>query len=343
MRNFRELLDLDYDFFLVLIISILTFVFSTLIRLLIDIILAPFFKHRPVEIGVLGFRWSRHSDGKWSYYGYRASLGFSAYLAFKLDKFGTLPNKTIRALDTGMALSSSLADFIIGAGFLVLGVNGATNIENDLLAAISMIFGISYFVFATVRLVISLRIIIKANSKHSLAGYHQGTLAMIRSGVPMDKMDLKSAAELGFSNASKTEKLMYFTVYFSYLDASGQYDKMAAAVGEVEQLLSPNGTNKIELVVFALLVYYYSYIYIDPTRAKDYYHRGGEPLSKDRDANALRIRGFYELNCFGDVNRAREYADSALKAVEHFSMGSEREYERQCIARLYDAINNFRG
>ncbi len=343
MRNFRELLELDYNFLLVLLVSLLMFMLGSLLHTVFTIAVGPMFKAKTIEINMLGFKYSKQRDGKWEYCGHKPSIGFNAYNVFDIQKYGVLDNKVMKAMDNISCIVIAVLDLIFAAGFLVLGIFGAINTESEFLATLSMISGVSYAVFGIVRVVIALFVIIKSNSKNTLAGYTQSAIAMIRSGVPMEKMDLKSTAELGFTKASRTEKIMYFGIYFSYLDASGQYDKMAAAVGEAEQNVSPNGGSRLEVMAYSLLIYYYSYFYIDPSRAKDYYQRCSEELVKDKDANCLRIRGFYELNCFGDVAKASELARAAEAAVESFSMGSEREYERQCIAKLNDAISRFQG
>ena len=343
MRNFRELLELDYNFLLVLLVSILMFMLGSFLHSVFVIAVAPMFKSKTIEIQALGFKFVKQRDGKWEYCGHKPSIGFNACNVFDIQKYGVLDSKVMKAMDNLSCTVMTVLDLIFAVGILILGINGAINIESELLATISMIAGISYGIFGIVRVVLSLIIIIKSNLKNTLAGYTQAAIAMIRTGVPMDKLDLKSIAELGFSKATRTEKIMYFGIYFSYLDASCQYDKMAAAVGEVEQSISPNGSSRLDVMVYVLLVYYYSYFYPDPSRAKDYYSRCGEGIAKDRDANCLRIRGFYELNCFGNVEKARELAQAAEAAVESFSMGSEREYERQCIAKLNEAISRFQG
>ena len=343
MRNFRELLDLNYSFLLIFVVSLLMFMLSSLLHTVFTIALAPLFKSKTIEIQALGFKFVKQRDGKWEYCGHKPALGFTAYNVFDIQKHGVPDSNVMKAMDNLSCTIVMALDLIFTIVIAILGINGAINIESDLLATASITAGVSYAVIGIIRFILSLSIIARVNMKNTLGGYTQAALSMLRSGVPMDKMDLKSTAELGFANATRTEKLMYFGIYFSYLDASGQYDKMAAAVGEVEQNVSPNGSSRIDSMVYALLVYYYSYFYVDPSRAKDYYHRCGDGLVKDRDANCLRIRGFYELNCFGDVAKARELAQAAEAAVESFSMGSEREYERQCIANLNAAISRFQG
>ena len=343
MRNFRELLELDYNFWLVLLVSILMFMLGSFLHSVFVIAVAPMFKSKTIEIQALGFKFVKQRDGKWEYCGHKPSIGFNACNVFDIQKYGVLDSKVMKAMDTLSCVTFTVLDLIFVVFFLILGVNGAINIESEFLATVSMIAGISYAVFGIVRVVISLYVIIKSNMKNTLAGYTQAAISMLRTGVPMEKMDLKSISELGFTKATKYEKVMYFGIYFSYLDASCQYDKMAAAVGEVEQILSPNSNTRLDNMAYAILVYYYSYIYIDPSRAKDYYHRCGDSLAKDKDANSLRIKGFYELNCFGNVEKAKEFAMAAENAVESFSMGSERDYERRCIAKLNDAISHFQG
>ena len=93
--------------------------------------------------------------------------------------------------------------------------------------------------------------------------------------------------------------------------------------------------------VYMNLIYYYSYHRPTPSAAKEYYHRIINDVEKDTDPNTMRIRGFYELNCFGDPVKARELSMKALEGLDTVSIPVEREYERKCIAKLNNAIDNF--
>lgn len=341
MRNINELIELDYGMLLVLVLSILMFVVSTLVHVIIHLIFAPMFRLTPTNINAFGFRFYKNGNGKWEYTGYKFYLGFSTFVGINRDKFKEADAEKMTRSEHTFLILTMILEVAVAAGALAAGFGGGVSIASDFLAAASIISGIAFFVFVMVRAVITFYVLIKMNSKKSLGGYHQNAVTMIRAGVPFEKLDLKSIPELNYKNPSATERMMYFPIYFSYLDASGQYDKMAAAVGNVEEVIKPSGSTQIDVMVYLTLVYYYSYFYPDTSKAKDYYHRPGDLIEKDNDVNTMRIKGFYNLNCFGDVAKARECARSAMEGIDNFSIGSERDYERFCIAKLNDAISRF--
>ena len=343
MRNLSELLQLNYNPLLLILMSILAFSLTSLLNMILQIVFAPVFKLKPIEIKVLGFKYEKQKEGKWIYVDHKFGLGFSAAFNLDLKKYKELDSKKIQSAEKVFFIVISIIEFIIAVGvFFACGFAGSV-IAIDVLAMMVISFGVAFLVFILSRIVVTFVVLIKMNSKNTLGGYYQSALSMVRTGVPYENMDLKSVPELNFKKVSDTERLMYFPLYFEYLDSTGQKEKMAAAVGEIESTLKPGVDSRIHLFTYCTLVYYYSYIYLDTDKAKEYYSRTGGSLEKDDEANGLRVKAFYELNCFGNVEKAREYCRAAEAAVDTFSVGSEREYERLCIARLKEAVNNFQG
>ena len=64
-------------------------------------------------------------------------------------------------------------------------------------------------------------------------------------------------------------------------------------------------------------------------------------VTKDTDPNAMFIKGFYELNCLGNVDGAKACVVKALEKIEDHSVPVERDYCKKCIARLNYAIDNY--
>ena len=159
MRNFKELFELDYNFLLVLLVSILMFMLGSFLHSVFVIAVAPVFKSKTIEIQALGFKFVKQRDGKWEYCGHKPSIGFNACNVFDIQKYGVLDSKVMKAMDNLSCTVMTVLDFIFAVGILILGINGAINIESELLATISMIAGISYGIFGIVRVVLSLIII----------------------------------------------------------------------------------------------------------------------------------------------------------------------------------------
>lgn len=343
MRNISELLDLTYNPFVFLFVALLAYFIGSLVSSAFHFVFAPVFKGKIVEFTALGFKWEKKKTGKWEYIGHKPGLAFSAYLAVDLEKCGNLSSKQMKANESVCMILIAAAGLIVAVGVFITGLAGGVNIPVELLASAAVEFGLSYLVFAIIRVGVTAYVLFKINNKNSLSGYQQSAVSMIRAGVPFEKMELKSIPELHFKKATILEKKMYFPFYFMYLDDTEQFDKMAAAVGEVEQVLNPMADTRLDRYIYADLAYYYSTLYFDPDKAKDYYSRAGDSLVKDTESNSMRIKGFYELNCFGNVEKARECLRVAEEGIESFSIGSEREAERKLIARLRNAIEKFQG
>ena len=343
MDTFRSITEIYTNPWLVLVLALNSYIISTFLTGLLTFILAPAFGFKAKEYRIFGNTFERKNDGKWEYRGNKHNIGFTVDCILDVDKIDGVNNDSLEKKEIGFLMTTGLIALLISGILAVAGVFGGLNIRSDFLASLVYWSAIALLVFVIVRFVVRIYVLVKVNSKNSLGGYVQAALGKIRMGIPMDQLDLKPVTDLSFKKVIRAEKIMYFPIYFAYLDASRQYDRMAAAVGDIENELRPTTNSRVDIAAAGTLVYYYSYHYIEPSKAKEYYHRTGDSLEKDTDANAMRIKGFYNLNCFGDVENATRCLYGAKNAIDSFSMGSERDYERTCIAKLEDAINRFRA
>ena len=343
MYGIRNISELSHNLFLFLFIAVLSFILASLLNTLMYFIFAPVFGFKVAEFRAFGLTYEKQRNGKWEYRGNKHDIGFTASYIIDTDKCKSVDNDKLVFKEAAFMLTAALVQILIAVICLFAGVFGGFNIESVFLASLAFWFGTSIFVFVMVRAVITFYVVIKVNSKNTLSGYTQAAAGKIRAGVPIEKLDLKPVSEMNFKKVIDSERLIYFPFYFAYLDASGKFDLMAPAVEEIERVLKPYSNSRPELGVMIILVYYYSYHCVSPSKAKDYYNRAGDTLAKDKDSNGMRVKGFYELNCFGNAGKATECLNNALARIDTFSIGSEREYERVLLARLSDAINRFQS
>ena len=340
IRNFS---DLMINPFLLLFIAVFAFVISSLIHTLMNFVLAPVFCFKVTEFRVFGLTYEKQRNGKWEYRGNKHNIGFMASCIIDVDKCKGMDNDKLTSKEAAFLLTIALADILIAGAGLIGGIYGGLNIKSTFMASVLYWFCVSLFIFVMIRAVISFYVVIKVNSKNTLGGYAQAATGKIRAGIPFEKLDLKPVSELKLKKVTYMERIVYFPFYFAYLDASGRFDLMPPAVEEIESLLKTTSNSRPELAVCITLVYYYSCHCISPSKAKDYYNRAGDTLARDTDTNGMRVKGFYELNCFGNAQKARECLNNALAKIDTFSIGSERDYERVLLARLSDAIERFQG
>ena len=343
MNGIRNLSELSHNLLLILFIAVAAFILASLLHTVMYFVFAPVFWFKVVEFRAFGKTYEKQRNGKWEYRGNKHNIGFTAACILDMDKCNGVDSDKLVSKEILFMLTCALIEILISGIVLVAGVFGGFNIGSQIIASIVFWFAVSLFVFVMVRAIISFYVVIKVNSKNTLGGYAQSATGKIRAGVPIEKLDLKPVSELSFKKVIKAEQISYFPLYFAYLDASGKFDQMAPAVEEVEKLLNRQSNSRTELTAAITLVYYYSFHCISPSKAKDYYNWVGDTLDKDTDSNGMRIKGFYNLNCFGDAQKARECLNNALARIDTFSIGSEREYERVLLARLSDAIDRFQG
>ena len=310
--------------------------------LLYQMAFAKAFKAKMTDIEFFGFKYSKNRSGKWEYRGHRVKLAFSGVSVIDTVNHPEIDGDKMIALDKSHMLVTCLFTTMTGLAISAGCIIWSFNIYYVFPASLVFLTGFWVLLFTIGRLVLVLSTIAKVYSKNSLGSYRMRAVTLLKSGVPFEKLDLKSVRELNLKKVWETERKMYFPIYFMYLDANGFYDRMPEAVDDVERILNAAAVSKADIGVYMNLIYYYSYHRPTPSAAKEYYHRIINEIEKDSDANTMRIRGFYELNCFGNPVKAREFAMKALEGVENISIPVEQDYERKCIAKLNNAIDNFK-
>lgn len=338
MPFFDELVNISISPLIAIVLAVITFHFPSFANMLLLMIVAPMLKLKVKQIGLLGFRYEKQKDGKWESRGYKPMIGFSAEFVYDLEKCKGMSPKQFRDKERNLLLIVGFMDLLIGAGVLAGCLLWSRNIGNETLSSLVRVFGISWFIIAFCILLSSVVVLIRLNNKKSLGSHYQEAIGMVRADIPFEQMNLKSVKELNLKKVTNAERIMYFPVYFEYLDSCGMFDKMPEAVNDIESVLKPQSSTRAELFCAIMLTYYYSYHCINPELATKYYQMSGDFLAKDTDSNGMRIKGFYELYCCRNLERATECANKANEGIEKFSIGSEREYERKCIARLFEAI-----
>ncbi|MBR3247630.1 MAG: hypothetical protein IKG03_04460 [Clostridiales bacterium] len=341
MEYLRYVTELIRNPILDLVMSVVGILFVSLVFFLIQIAFTKPFYGRVTDVDILGFKYTRPKGGNWEYRGYRFRLGFFANSVVDFDNHPGVENKKLIAMEKTHMLITGILTALIGIGVFAGCTAWCFRIYYRFPAALVFLSGFWILMYSIGRIVLVIATVKKMYSKKSLGGYMTSAAGMLRAGIPFEKMDLKSVRELNYPKVWDTERKMYFPIYFSYLDANGLYDRMPEAVADVEAVLKPGERSKVAIAVLMTLVYYYSYHHIEPSVAKEYYHRMGDEIEKDTDCNTMRIKGFYELNCFGNADKARECATAALAKLDSFSVPAERDYERKCIARLNSAISGF--
>ena len=341
MEYLRYIAELIQNPILDVLMGLVGLIIVSGIFVLLQAALCKAFCAKMTDFEAFGFKYSRNRSGKWEYRGHRVKLAFTGVSVVDFENNPGIDSEKLIKLDKNHILVTGILTTVIGLAISVGCFIWSFNIYYKFPASLVFLMGFWILIFTIGRLVLVLTTISKIYSKNSLGSYQMRAVSLMRSGIPYDKMELKSVRELNFKKVWETERKMYFPLYFQYLDYNGFYDRMPEAVDDVETIMNAASSSKPDIVVYMYLIYYYSYHCPTPSRAKEYYHRIINEIEKDTDPNAMKIKGFYELNCFGNPDKARECAMKALEGLETFSVPVEREYERKCIAKLNNAIDNF--
>ena len=343
MIYIRNIVDLMTNPILDILMFFVGLTVSSLISTLLQLILVKPFKCKMNYVEVFGFRYVRLDTGKWEYRGHRVKAGFQAETLIDLKAFPEGNYGAAMAYENGLIVTTMVLHMIISIVIFAVCLHGGYFIGPEFLAAIVFLTGLWTLICAGVRSGVAIAVLVKSNSKNTLGGYSVRARNMLRSNIPFENMDLKSVRELNFPKVWDSEKITYFPLYFAYLEATGKTELMPEAVNDIEAVLKPLDRSAPALITMFYLVYYYSYYNMVPAKAKEYYHRIGDNISKDMDSDSMCVKGFYELNCFGNVEKAKEFAASAVAKLDDMKSPSEREYWKKNIAKLNNSINYFRG
>ena len=338
-----ELVNFSLNPLVALLLAVITFLFPSFVNMILYMLYAPMFCSKVKQVGLLGFRYEKQNSGKWESRGYKPMIGFNAEIVYDLEKCKGFSSKQYKDKERNMLLVIGFTGLLIGAGVLTGCLFWSHSIGNEFLSSLIRIFGSSWFVFSLGFLLLPVFVLIKINNKNSLGSYFQEAVGMIRANMPFEQMNLKSVKELNFKKVTYAEQIMYFPIYFEYLDSCDKFDKMPEAVNEIESIFKPDPSTRAELFCVITLAYYYSYHCVNPVLATQYCQKAGDFLAKDTDSNGMRIKAFYELNCCRNLQKATEYAQKANEVIDKFSTGTEREYERKCLARLDEAIKQYQS
>lgn len=338
IHNFIHLLrDSMLNFWIGFVFFLIAAWIRSFIQMGFTILVAPVAYAKVSSFTILGYHYQRVND-KFVYVKKNPIPTVSAQLVYNKDKYPDVPAEKLDKGDISAMIISSIGTCIVSAGLGALVIALSKDLSGILLlivvaTAIGLIFnGILSVIICFITL---------HKLKTSLSGYLQNAIRKVRSGTPYANLDLKSADELPYKNIANFEHIMYFKLYFAYLEARGELDKLAKEVANVKTYISKVNFNINHILAYMSLVYYHCYYDVNPDEAMHYMNPIYQYLAKDTDANTYRVLGFYELAVKKNPDLAYDYANKAHKAVDNFSLGDERERERVYIDNLFKAIDEY--
>lgn len=337
-----ELIRLIQDSTAVAIIAVTCFLLiamwvSSFIKLVIKFILAPKFYTRVSSMSIFGFEFIKQND-KFVFVKRSPVPLINANLGFDYKKFGHIDNDKVNKADSTativISVISSVICFILAVILILIGKNTELNLFAGIVSlALGLIFqGISSLVIT----IIALHMV-----NTSLSGYTRSIVNKIRMGQPVETFNLLPIEKLPYTNAANAERIIYYSIYMIYLDVIDDEDMLEDTALKLCHLLRNTQFNVSYLGAYYGVIYYFSYRNIDTELAEEFYKLIKEYIEKDTDSNGYRVRAHYELTVNHNRDLAYELAQNAGAKINVFSMGTEREYEKKCIEKLFNRISEY--
>lgn len=311
---------------------ILSTIAGQIVRVILDIIITPLFGFKIRSFSFFGLLFLKQ-DGKWKVSFKRLSWSCQSEVIRDLSK--PIPedlwkkekqaNYFIRIL---MLLFGVFLLFISLEYFLKL--FHRETLSSMELFIISFVTGIvchsiSYLLIC----IYTYQIIIKR-----LGGYTDNILKKLMKGYSFESLYLVPVEELPYRHISNIERLQYDSIYVYYLVATGKTRELQKISYEMTSLLDDTVFIIQQTGIYYWLVYYYSRYEINPQKADRYLKTVWPVLSMDSDANAKRVLASYYYGIKNDMKMATDYLKEGLACVNQFSIGAERELEKQLLEDL---------
>lgn len=312
----------------------------TIVSLCYDFIFGRFFSFYCNQVSFFGRTFYRRKKSeKWKYRRDKDSLIIQHNMSIDLES--RIPDNMDRR-DFLLSFTKQLFNMAVCAGLIFLGIklgmiDRIKNYSGNYLMAFLDWFIIGYVLQSIGSLVIFLRVYFVMMKR--LAGFTSRALNKLRQGYPFESMDLKPLRELPYPAASPVEKAMYSQIYLCYLASNGKEDEMPEYIQYLEQQVYNKDFIIQNTGMYYWLVFYYSRYWLDPQKATYYFDKVSTILMSDPDANGKRIRAYYAFGIEQDFPKARKLLTEAQQVVADFSIGAERELERQFLRELDDFLN----
>ncbi len=159
------------------------------------------------------------------------------------------------------------------------------------------------------------------------------------NGYPIEYMNLPPLEAMNLKG-SKYEKHIYQGFRYIQKVCQGAYAELYPIVTWYENNFE-DALLKYETGSYYNVVFYYSYLNPDITKAIRYFNNIKEELLNDTDSNGRRVLAYYQLCVLKDSATARQTAIDGLNVLSHFSIGNaEKEYEAKLLNNLLSMIGS---
>ena len=303
---------------------------NSLLRLLIDAVIAPLFCMRVSTFSLFGLTFLKN-DGRWKSSFTKLSPIIQHQVVFNMKK----PAEKLNEKNSNaMSIISKLLLLAVDIGICTAILLFFRHRENNYLRALANGFamGIVFFGLQTLAITIYTMTVLRKR----LTGYMSDKMQNLRNGMPLRDLDLKPVDELGFKKVTKTERIFYYGAYMAYLAATDNYGAMHAPSHEVMNYMVEREYIHQETLTYYWLLFFFSEVEPNTQLADSIYNKIKGVITTDTDANAKRLMAYYAFNIYHDVAGAERFVTEGYAALGRMTgiLSSEGELEKKLLDRI---------
>lgn len=313
--------------FLLVSFVILELAFN-LIKLVISLVIAKVLGLEIAEIGFLFFKGGKNEQGK---------------LSFKITKAKALVYCTIKEsvsiIKRGAFYLAPHIVCLIGITVFVLNINvGSAFSDYAFMVFVAGLLAVVSEIINFVRLV---KAFLATRPSAKVEKFNRDMLLEINQGVrPRDFkiVDFKPYTSDGLD----ASYLAYLYLKFCYYLENQNFVDLKPIINAFVNNMPKEFTEVYTLQAYSLL-FYYSYIDLNPVLANNYYYYVENQILKDSDANSFRVYAYYLYFVKNDKQKAYDTAMDGLKLCDKMPDKGFSFMERDLLEHLIEIINTNGG
>ena len=171
-------------------------------------------------------------------------------------------------------------------------------------------------------------------------GYLQNKYDMTKYCERFEYLDLDPIEKLPYKPKLDCEILLYNLLYVHYLYSINKIEEIKKISHEMTDIVWERDYLLPETGVYYWLIFYYSEIEPSKELAEKFREKIWASLSKDPDSNSKRVLAYYFYRLYNDEAKAKALIDDGLSAIDKFSMGAERTFEKELLLKLKNEIES---
>lgn len=292
---------------------VLTFVFSKALKLKIS------------EVGFLGLKLERKEDNR---------------LSFKVEKPKALSYCTINEADSikkrGAVYLAPHVICLLASIIYVLSIKTTDAFSNyAFMAFVAGLVGIVNEVRSFIKLV---RFFLEERPSAKVEKFNKDMLNAVNQGVRPINFDMVEFKPYS-SDGLDASYLTYLYLKFCYFLEKQSFVDLKPIVNAFVNNM-PKEFNEVYTPQAYSLLFYYSYIDVNPVLANNYYYYVENQILKDSDANSFRVYAYYLYFIKNDRQKAYDTAIDGLKLCEKMQDKGFSYMEKDLIEHLISIIEN---